>query len=416
MLASSRFVRTANVCLLLAALTGGRRLYAEPPEPVLLWPAGAPRAVGEEEADRPSIRIYHPDKPNGAAIVVCPGGGYGGLATDHEGHQIARWLNTVGVTAVVLKYRLGPRYRHPAPLNDVQRAIRHTRTHADEWHVAPDRIGVMGFSAGGHLASTASTHFDDGDANVADPIDRVSCRPNFTVLGYPVITFRDPFTHKGSRRNLLGDDPDPQLVASLSNETQVTAQTPPAFLFHTTEDKAVPVENSLAYYRALHEHNIPAELHVYQNGPHGVGLGIADPVLFTWKDRLADWLRTNAFLADVVRAEVSGKVTLNGKPLRWGTITFVPVDAPNAPIAGDRIGGGKFTIRASRGAVVGINRVIVHTLGTIAPAPTIDDVTPLTGKGTLAGGVTFEVKPGANEFNLELETLALPAVPVSASR
>ena len=354
---SGRFLFAVRVSLLSVAIFNPGDLLADPPEPVLLWPDGAPGAVGDEDVDRPSLRIYPADKPNGAAVVVCPGGGYGGLATDHEGHQVAKWLNTIGVTAAVLKYRLGPRYRHPAPLNDVQRAIRYVRTHAESLQVASSRIGVMGFSAGGHLASTVSTHFDDGNPEATDPIDRSSCRPDFTVLGYPVVSLREPFAHKGSRRNLLGENPDPELVDSLSNETQVTAQTPPAFLFHTSEDKGVPVENSLAYFQALRTHDVPAELHVYQNGPHGVGLGIVDPVLFTWKERLADWLRTNAFLADVVRAEISGEVTLNGEPLRWGTITFVPVDAPHAPVAGDRIGGGKFNVPAIRGAVVGINRV-----------------------------------------------------------
>ncbi len=399
-------------CVVLVVVAGTDRLIAEPPEAVLLWPHGALGAVGDEDADRPSIRIYEADEPNGCGVLICPGGGYGGLAFDHEGHQIAKWFNTIGVTGVVLKYRLGRRYQHPAPLNDVQRAIRYVRTHAKELQVAPNRIGVMGFSAGGHLASTASTHFDDGDPDASDPIDRASSRPDFTVLGYPVISFKEPFTHTGSRRNLLGDDPDPKLVASLSNETQVNEQTPPAFLFHTSEDKAVPPQNSLAYYAACIKHGVPAELHIYQNGPHGVGLGIADPVLFTWKERLADWLQTNSFLASVQRAEVTGTLTLNGQPLKWGTITFQTADPSQAPIAGDRISGGKYKIPAHRGAVVGINTVTVHTLGDIAPAPTLMDVTPLTGEGTLAGVVTFDVKPGTNEFNLELETKTLPGVPV----
>ncbi|MGE4002882.1 MAG: alpha/beta hydrolase, partial [Planctomycetaceae bacterium] len=352
---SPRLVRAVRCLALSAVIAAASPLMAEPPVPVMLWPEGAPGAVGDEETDRPSIRIYSAEQPNGAAIVVCPGGGYAHLAMDHEGHQIAQWLNSIGVTAAVLKYRLGPRYHHPAPLTDAQRAIRYVRSHADELQVAPRRIGVMGFSAGGHLASTVSTHFDEGEAAADDPIDRSSCRPDFTVLGYPVISFREPFTHTGSRKNLLGENPDPQLVESLSNETQVTEETPPAFLFHTAEDTAVPVDNSLAYFRALRSNNVPAELHVYQNGPHGVGLGVADPVLFTWKDRLADWLQTNGFLADVVRAEVTGEVTLNGEPLQWGTITFKPAEFHDAPIAGDRIAGGKFKVPVSRGVVVGIN-------------------------------------------------------------
>ena len=186
---------------------------------------------------------------------------------------MARWLNSIGVSAAVLKYRLGPKYRHPAPLHDAQRAIRYVRSHAAEWKIAPNRIGVMGFSAGGHLASTASTHFDDGSPDAADPIERESCRPDFSVLCYPVISFTAPFAHRGSVRNLLGENPDPQLLHALSNETKVNARTKTrTFLFHTAEDTGVSAQNSLAYYQALLEHKIPAELHVYQNGPHGVGL------------------------------------------------------------------------------------------------------------------------------------------------
>jgi acetyl esterase/lipase len=401
----------------LAFLAAAGELGAEPPEPVLLWPDGAPGAVGDEDADRPSIRIYQPEQPSGAAVVVCPGGGYRALATDHEGHQIALWLNTIGVTGVVLKYRLAPRYRHPAPLSDVQRALRYTRAHADELGLSADRIGVMGFSAGGHLAATVSTHFDDGDADADDPVERASTRPDFTILGYPVISLREPFTHGGSVNNLLGDTPDPQLVESLSNETQVTARTPPAFLFHTGEDAAVPVENSLAYYRALVEHDVPAELHVYQNGPHGVGLGIADPVLFTWKDRLADWLQTNNFLAGAGRVEVSGTVTLNGEPIKWGTITFEPADAPQAPVAGDRIADGKYKIPAARGVALGVNRVTVRTLGSIAPVPTLDDVVTLTGKGTAAGVVSYKAEWGQSKrLDLELVTEILAPPPLTPAR
>jgi len=201
----------------------------------LLWPNGAPGAVGSEDADKSSIAIYLPPEARvtGAAVVICPGGSYRALATDHEGQQVARWFNSYGVAAFVLKYRLGPRYRHPAPLQDVQRALRRVRSGAGEFRIAPDRIGVMGFSAGGHLASTAATHFDAGDPKAADPIDRASSRPDFAILGYPVITFTESFMHRGSRDSLLGQDPDPKLVELLSNEKQVTPQTPPTFLFHT---------------------------------------------------------------------------------------------------------------------------------------------------------------------------------------
>jgi acetyl esterase/lipase len=376
------------------------------PEPILLWPDGAPGAVGTEDADRPAIRIYSPNPgaANGAAIVVCPGGGYGSLATDHEGHQVAKWLNTVGVTGVVLKYRLGPRYRHPAPLQDVQRALRHVRAHAADFNVDPQRVGVMGFSAGGHLAATVSTHFDRGRADSDDPLERQSCRPDFSVLCYPVISFTAPFAHRGSARNLLGEAPDEEALKLLSNETQVTAETPPAFLFHTGEDAGVPVQNSLVYYQALLEHGVGAELHVYQHGPHGVGLGIGDPALYTWKDRLADWLRSNGFLAAVERAEVNGTVTVNGEPLRWGTITFLPDGGDAVPIGWGMVSRGKYAVPAHRGAAVGRNHVIIRNWGDVVPQPTIDDVTRLTRDGADGRSeIVFDVKAGRNTLDADLK-------------
>ena len=222
------------------------------PKADLLWPAGAPGALGTEDIDKPTLAPYlvPAGRGTGTAVIVCPGGGYGGLSMDKEGDQIAKWLNSLGVTAFVLKYRLGPKYHHPVELGDAQRAIRTVRFKASEYRLLPDRIGIMGFSAGGHLASTAGTHFDAGNAGASDAIDRLSSRPDFLVLCYAVISFGE-FTHQGSRRNLLGDNPDPKLVQSLSNETQVTAQTPPTFLFHTTTDASVPVENSVMFYSAL---------------------------------------------------------------------------------------------------------------------------------------------------------------------
>ena len=206
----------------------------------LLWPDGAPGAVGTEAVDKPKITVYRApaDRATGAAVVVCPGGGYHVVAADHEGKQIAEWLNSLGVSAFVLQYRLGERYRHPAPLQDAQRAIRTVRSRAREWGVDPKRIGILGFSAGGHLASTAATHFDDGRPDAADPVERESSRPDFAVLCYPVISLVDPMAHAGSRRYLLGDPPDPALVELLSNERQVTARTPPTFLWHTADDSA----------------------------------------------------------------------------------------------------------------------------------------------------------------------------------
>jgi acetyl esterase/lipase len=214
---------------------------------------------------------------------------------DKEGYQVAQWLNSIGVSAFVLQYRLGPRYHHPSELQDAQRAIRLVRSRAAQYGFQPDRIGIMGFSAGGHLASTAGTHFDAGNARAADPIDRAGSRPDFLVLCYPVISFTS-YVHRGSVTFLLGENPDPKLVENLSNELQVTAQTPPAFLFHTDADKTVPVENSVLFYLAMRKAGVPAELHIYEHGNHGVGLAQNDPALSSWPGRLADWLRGRGLL------------------------------------------------------------------------------------------------------------------------
>jgi acetyl esterase/lipase len=289
----------------LALLTLSLSLCAAGNEPKveLLWPKGAPGAVGAEERDKPSLTIYLPpaDKATGTAVVVCPGGGYGGLAVGHEGKDPAEWLNRHGIAAFVLRYRLGPRYRHPAPLQDAQRALRMVRSRAKEWHLDPKRIGIWGFSAGGHLASTAATHFDDGKADAEEAIERVSCRPDFAILCYPVITLRPPYAHMGSRRNLLGDKADDQLVESLCNDKQVTSKTPPTFLFHTNADTAVPPENSILFYQALRQAKVPAELHIYEEGAHGVGLAVGKGAASAWPDQLAAWLKTRGLL----RASVS---------------------------------------------------------------------------------------------------------------
>lgn len=286
--------------LLLALLLLPMNAFAQEPQrptPMPLWPAGAPGAQGTQPEDIPTLSLYQPpdEKATGAAIVVCPGGGYRALA-DHEGHAVAVWLNSIGVTAVVLKYRLGPRYRHPAMINDALRAIRTVRAKAAEWKLDPARIGIMGFSAGGHLASTAATHFDEGNPQSNDPVERVSSRPDVLILGYPVITMTDPHTHRGSRQHLLGDDPKPELIEFLSNEKQVTYRTPPTFFFHTQDDSAVPVENSLMFAAALRREQVSYELHVYSNGRHGVGLAQNDPALATWPRLLENWLRARGFL------------------------------------------------------------------------------------------------------------------------
>ena len=224
---------------------------AAPSPPVeLLWPKGAPDAVGSNPEDTPTLTIFRPAEgmANGAAVVICPGGGYGHLADVKEGSAVAAWLNTLGVTGCVLKYRLAPRYRHPAPIQDAQRAIRLVRSRVADLKLDPQRIGILGFSAGGHLASTAGTHYDLGHPEATDPIDKISCRPDLLVLCYPVISFSSPYTHVGSRNNLLGPNADPKLLEALSNEKHVTRDTPPTFLFHTSADTGVPPENSLMFY------------------------------------------------------------------------------------------------------------------------------------------------------------------------
>src|SRR5438270_1132963 len=230
--------------------------------PIVLWPGGAPGAVGSASEDIPVLTPYLPpkEKATGAAIVVCPGGGYEHLA-EHEGRPVAEWLNTLGVAAFVLKYRLGPRYQHPAMLEDAARALRTVRARASEWGVDPARIGILGFSAGGHLASTLGTHFDAGNAGATGPVERVSSRPGLMILIYPVITMRE-LTHAGSKKNLLGPRPSPDAVALLSNEEHVTKETPPAFLVHTTTDAAVPVENSMMFAAALRRAGVPFQIHL----------------------------------------------------------------------------------------------------------------------------------------------------------
>lgn len=234
-------------------------------------------------------------KGNGAAVVVCPGGGYAGLACDHEGVQIGKWLNSLGVAAFVLRYRHRP-HRHPIPLADAQRAIRIVRSRAKQWGIDPAKIGIMGFSAGGHLAASATTHFDAGKPDAPDPIDRVSCRPDFSILIYPVISMKKGITHGGSRGNLLGPSPDEKLVALMSNELQVTARTPPTFLVHATSDRVVVSANSTLFHAACKKAGVPCELRLYKQGGHGFGLGRKGHDSAEWPTRCADWLKARKLL------------------------------------------------------------------------------------------------------------------------
>jgi len=275
---------------------------AAPLPPVPLWPNGAPGALGTGDNDIPTLTAFlpDPDKATGAAIVICPGGGYGGLAP-HEGQGYAEWLADNGVAGIVLKYRLGSHgYRHPAMLNDAARAVRLTRSKAAEWKIDPKRIGIMGSSAGGHLASTLLTHFDAGKPDDADPVEHESSRPDLGILCYAVITM-GPNTHGGSRQNLLGSNPSPELIDLLSNEKQVTPQTPPCFIWHTWEDNAVKVDNSLAFAEALIKNRVPCDLHVFEKGPHGIGLsqgknGVPAGEVHPWAKDLLYWLRIRNFV------------------------------------------------------------------------------------------------------------------------
>jgi acetyl esterase/lipase len=261
--------------------------------PIPLWPDGAPGALGQSANDIPTLTPYlaDPSAATGAAMVILPGGGYGGLAA-HEGKGYADWLVTNGISCFVVKYRLGSHgYRHPCMLQDAARAVRLVRARSGEWKIDPKRVGIMGSSAGGHLASTLLTHFDLGKPDAADPVDRQSSRPDGGILCYPVITMGQ-YTHQGSKNNLLGKDPSPELVTLLSNELQVTKDTPPCFIWHTWEDQGVKVENSLNFALALQKAGVPYDLHIYQKGGHGMGLGKGHP----WAADCIFWLKAQGWV------------------------------------------------------------------------------------------------------------------------
>lgn len=263
-----------------------------------LWPDLPPGTTERGNGDVPELIITKAESESPTAgVVILPGGGYGGHAMDHEGHQFAAWFKSLGVTSAICTYRLrgkgnaGKGYGHPAPMQDAQRAIQTLRARAKELNLDPNRIGIIGFSAGGHLCSTVSTHFAAIDSGSSDPIARVSSRPDFSILCYPVIAFGKPHTHMGSQRNLIGADPNPELLESLSNERQVTDETPPTFLFHTGKDTAVPVQNSIEYYLACLQHGVPAEMHVFPEGRHGLGLAQKEPGAAQWPRLCESWLR-----------------------------------------------------------------------------------------------------------------------------
>lgn len=298
-----------NVWMLFAAFLLTGNLYGQKMIP--LWPDDAIpnyQKSGEKEVrtekdivilskvQKPAISVFLPAKKNatGEAVVVCPGGGYQILAWDWEGIDIAKWLNARGIAAVVLKYRLPQSQSNvvqdKSPLLDAQRAIRYTRYHAREWNIDPSKIGIMGFSAGGHLASTAGTHFDGGDPGAVDPVDRMSCRPDFMVLAYPVITFEKEVMHKGSRDALLGEHPSKKLILYYSGELNVTPETPPTFLVHAADDTSVPVQNSILFFEALKRNKVSVEMHIFPEGGHGFSLAIGDEHLSQWTDLCLHWI------------------------------------------------------------------------------------------------------------------------------
>jgi len=292
-----RLAACALLTITAAAQTTPKVLTGPPPDStIILWPQGAPGALGTADTDIPKLLVYLPkENPTHMGVLIAPGGGYQHLSLQKEGADVAHWLNDHGIAAFMLEYRLGPQYHHPIELGDAQRALRLIRSRESEFGIT--KLGMWGFSAGGHLAATAGTHFDAGDPAAADPIDRQTSRPDFLILCYAVITLQEPYEHAGSLKYLLGDNPDPATVDLLSDEKHVTAQTPPTFLYATTDDHTVPVINSVLFYEALIQAGVPAELHLFQHGNHGSGLGTVTPTqpvaaLANWPTLLLPWLQT----------------------------------------------------------------------------------------------------------------------------
>jgi acetyl esterase/lipase len=299
------------VFVIILLISASHSATADAPKEMLLWPPEHPANQGDEPrtVDSPEWTervtkspmltpfLPEPGKGSGAAIVICPGGGYSGLAMQKEGLDTAKWFQSQGVAAIVLRYRCGGgKNQQPVPLEDAHRAIRTVRARANEWGVDPQRVGILGYSAGGHLASTAATMFDEGQPDAADPIERQSCRPDFAVLIYPVISMEDSVTHSGSRKNLLGENPDKKLVEHWSTYRQVSDKTPPTFLVHASDDKAVPVKNALLFYQALVDHGVPAELHVFEEGGHGFGMLRGERPADHWPEQLTPWLQKHGVI------------------------------------------------------------------------------------------------------------------------
>ncbi len=362
-------LRSLLLSLVFTAFAG-----AELPDykPMHLWPAGAPGAKGKEEKDKPNVTLYAPDKSkaNGCAVIIAPGGGYHVHAIDHEGTQVAKALNARGITAFVFKYRLkSGGYQPGDALIDARRAVRFVRSKAKEFDISPTRIGMLGFSAGGHLAGAIGTDFDEGRADAEDAIERESCRPDFLVLCYPVISEE---LNKGYA----------------STHVKVTAKTPPSFIWFTSEDNLNP-EHGILFYQALRKAKVEAELHLYARGPHGLGLAPGDVSVKQWPQQLHLWLRQGGRLTDAKRASVTGEVMIDGKPIHRGWVTLMPEDE-TLPIASAYIterAAGKFTIDAANGPCPGKHRIIVNEVARqFLTVPSMDDAKRFELDGTVTIG------------------------------
>jgi acetyl esterase/lipase len=345
---------------------------------LLLWPAGAPTVEGVAAEEQPRVYFWpaSAEKASGATFVVCPGGGYGGLASDHEGVQVARWLNGIGVSAYVLHYRLGTAGHHfPAQLLDVQRAIRLARHRAAGLGHDPERIGVIGFSAGGHLTSMAATMFDEHHpGGPGDEIDALSARPTVAVPVYPVISMISAQAHQGSRNNLLGPGHTEEQARHVSTDLRVTENTPPVFLFQTDEDTTTPAENAVAFYLACRAKGVPAELHCFEPGRHGVGLALGHHALSAWPPLLERWLRDRGFLKPAARRALQGSVKVNDAPVNWGFLTLSPEDGVS-PAASAFIIRGRFKLEEKLGASAGRNRMSLRVTAADLPGATSADGT-----------------------------------------
>ena len=354
----------------------------------LLWPDGAPGAKGTADVDQPRLTVHLPDNRSHepvAAVIVNPGGGYRILASDHEGLQVARWLNRNGVAAFVLRYRLAPAYAADDALLDALRAVRYVRHRAEEFGVSPDRVGMLGFSAGGHLTAAAGTGFDPGRPEAEDPVERHSSRPDFLVPVYAAIS---PALFERE-------------ISWSALEEKVTPDTPPTFLVHTHEDGLVVPEHSILFYQALHEAGVPAELHIFTHGPHGTGLAPGDPELSRWQPLLLAWMRRLALLTDRPRASVAGEVTVDGEPLYWGWVTFVPEDdsLPTSVSYLDWQAKGAFEIPAESGPCPGRHVVEVQRVSKDFSAPqsggySMDDAERFVQEGVV------EIQPGSNRVRI----------------